>query len=99
MSKMGISVISSYRGGCNFETVGLSRTVVNEFFYGVISKISGIGLTGIEKKIREIKQVKNKKGGTFYVSKSNVADSVRTALLGVLYFLGSKRSTDGENSI
>ena len=27
MSKMGISVISSYRGGCNFETVGLSRTV------------------------------------------------------------------------
>ncbi len=54
MSKMGISVISSYRGGCNFETVGLSRTVVNEFFYGVISKISGIGLTGIEKKIRNI---------------------------------------------
>ena len=34
MSKMGISVISSYRGGCNFETVGLSRTVVNEFFSG-----------------------------------------------------------------
>ena len=54
MSKMGISVLSSYRGGCNFETVGLSRTIVNDFFPGVISKISGIGLTGIEKKIREI---------------------------------------------
>ncbi len=54
MSKMGISVLSSYRGGCNFETVGLSRTVVNEFFPGVTSKISGIGLYGIEKKIREI---------------------------------------------
>ena len=26
MSKMGISVISSYRGGYNFEAVGLSRT-------------------------------------------------------------------------
>ena len=50
MSKMGISVISSYRGGCNFETVGLSRTIVNDFFPGVTSKISGIGLTGIEKK-------------------------------------------------
>ena len=25
MSKMGISVISSYRGGCNFEAIGLSR--------------------------------------------------------------------------
>ncbi len=54
MSKMGISVLSSYRGGCNFETVGLSRTVVNDYFPGVVSKISGIGLTGIEKKIRQI---------------------------------------------
>ena len=56
MSKMGISVISSYRGGCNFETVGLSRTIVNDFFPGVLSKISGIGLTGIEKKVRNIHQ-------------------------------------------
>ena len=54
MSKMGISVISSYRGGCNFETVGLSRTIVNDFFPGVISKISGIGLNGIESKIKNI---------------------------------------------
>ena len=54
MSKMGISVLSSYRGGCNFETVGLSRTIVEDYFPGVISKISGIGLVGIEKKIREI---------------------------------------------
>ena len=54
MSKMGISVISSYRGGCNFETVGLSRTIVRDFFPGVLSKISGIGLTGIEKKVRKI---------------------------------------------
>ncbi len=54
MSKMGISVLSSYRGGCNFETVGLSRTIVNDYFPGVTSKISGIGLIGIEKKIRDI---------------------------------------------
>ena len=54
MSKMGISVLSSYRGGCNFETVGLSRTIVDEYFPGVTSKISGIGLMGIEKKIRNI---------------------------------------------
>ncbi len=32
MSKMGISVLSSYRGGCNFETVGLSRTIVKDYF-------------------------------------------------------------------
>ena len=54
MSKMGISVLSSYRGGCNFETVGLSRTVASEYFPGVLSKISGIGLSGIEKKLRTI---------------------------------------------
>ncbi len=54
MSKMGISVLSSYRGGCNFETVGLSRTVVSDYFPGVVSKISGIGISGIEKKIRNI---------------------------------------------
>jgi glutamate synthase (NADPH/NADH) large chain len=51
---MGISVISSYRGGCNFETVGLSRTVASEYFPGILSKISGIGLNGIEKKLRTI---------------------------------------------
>ena len=32
MSKMGISVLSSYRGGCNFEAVGLSRGLVADYF-------------------------------------------------------------------
>ena len=54
MSKMGISVLSSYRGGCNFEAVGLSRGLVEEYFPGMISRISGIGVLGIEKKVREI---------------------------------------------
>ncbi len=54
MSKMGISVISAYRGGCNFEVLGLSRTIVQEFFPVVISRISGIGLPGIEKKAAEL---------------------------------------------
>ena len=48
MSKMGISVISSYRGAYNFEAVGLSRTLVAEFFPGMTSRISGIGLAGIQ---------------------------------------------------
>ena len=54
MSKMGISVISSYRGGCNFEAVGLSRAVVAEFFPGMPSRISGIGVSGIEAKLRGV---------------------------------------------
>jgi glutamate synthase (NADPH/NADH) large chain len=48
ISKMGISVISSYRGGLNFEAIGLSRALVDEFFPGLTSRISGIGLAGIE---------------------------------------------------
>ena len=54
MSKMGISVISSYRGGCNFEAVGLSRGIVSDYFPGMPSRISGIGISGIETKIREL---------------------------------------------
>ena len=54
MSKMGISVISSYRGGCNFEAVGLSRGLVADYFPGMTSRISGIGVYGIEKKIKEL---------------------------------------------
>ena len=54
MSKMGISVLSSYRGGCNFEALGLSRSVVAEYFPGMVSRISGIGIAGIEKKIKEL---------------------------------------------
>ncbi|TNF59403.1 MAG: glutamate synthase large subunit [Rhodobacteraceae bacterium] len=54
MAKMGISVVSSYRGGLNFEAVGLSRAMVAEFFPGMTSRISGIGVTGIQTKAEEI---------------------------------------------
>jgi len=54
MSKMGISIVSSYRGGCNFEAVGLSRSMVAEYFPGMSSRISGIGLGGIQKKVIEV---------------------------------------------
>ncbi|MCJ8140766.1 glutamate synthase large subunit [Falsirhodobacter halotolerans] len=53
MAKMGISVISSYRGGLNFEAVGLSRAMVAEYFPGMQSRISGIGLHGLQKKVEE----------------------------------------------
>ncbi len=48
LSKMGISIISSYRGGCNFEVLGLSRALVEAYLPGVVSRISGIGLPGLE---------------------------------------------------
>ncbi len=54
MAKMGISVISSYRGGLNFEAVGLSRAMCAEFFPGMHSRISGIGISGIQRKLEEV---------------------------------------------
>ncbi|MFV1874748.1 glutamate synthase large subunit [Nioella sp.] len=54
MAKMGISVISSYRGGLNFEAVGLSRAMVAEYFPGMISRISGIGVSGLQRKAEEV---------------------------------------------
>ena len=54
MAKMGISVVSSYRGGLNFEAVGLSRAMCAEYFPGLMSRISGIGVHGIQQKAIEI---------------------------------------------
>jgi len=54
LAKKGISVISSYRGGYEFEALGLSRALVAEYFPGVTSRISGIGLSGIEQKLAEL---------------------------------------------
>ena len=54
MAKMGISVISSYRGGLNFEAVGLSRAMVAEYLPGMTSRISGIGVSGLQKKCEEV---------------------------------------------
>ncbi|GBQ92624.1 glutamate synthase large chain [Acetobacter nitrogenifigens DSM 23921 = NBRC 105050] len=51
MSKMGISITAAYRGGCNFEAVGLSRALTAEFFPGMPSRISGIGLPGIARNV------------------------------------------------
>ncbi|MGE0044525.1 MAG: glutamate synthase large subunit, partial [Hyphomonadaceae bacterium] len=54
ISKMGIAVISSYRGGLNFEAIGLSRALVDEFFPGLTSRISGIGLVGLAQEAAEL---------------------------------------------
>ncbi len=47
MAKMGIAVVSAYRGGYNFEAVGLSRALVQDFFPGMPSKISGEGFESL----------------------------------------------------
>ena len=47
LSKMGISTLSSYRGGQIFEILGLSSSLVEKYFVGTPSVIEGIGLKEI----------------------------------------------------
>ncbi|MEM7739713.1 MAG: glutamate synthase large subunit [Pseudomonadota bacterium] len=54
LSKMGVSVLSAYRGGCNFEVLGLSRSLVDQFLPGASSRLSGLGLSGIERMLATI---------------------------------------------
>jgi glutamate synthase domain-containing protein 2/glutamate synthase domain-containing protein 3 len=46
-SKMGISTVQSYRGAQIFEAVGIARSVIDKYFTGTASRISGITLETI----------------------------------------------------
>ena len=47
MSKMGISTYQSYCGGQIFDAVGLSRDLIDRYFFGTATQIEGIGLETI----------------------------------------------------
>ncbi len=47
MSKMGISVVDSYRGAQIFEAIGISSELIDKCFAGTSSKIEGIGFKEI----------------------------------------------------
>ncbi|MFI6329549.1 glutamate synthase large subunit [Micromonospora chersina] len=51
MSKMGISTVSSYCGAQVFEAVGLDTRLVQRYFRGTPSTISGIGLAEIHAEV------------------------------------------------
>lgn len=48
-SKMGISTLQSYQGAQIFEIIGISKSVVDVYFTGAISRIEGLGLDEIAK--------------------------------------------------
>jgi glutamate synthase (NADPH) large chain len=52
MSKMGISTLQSYRGAQIFEALGLSPELVERYFTGTASRISGIDLDVIATEAR-----------------------------------------------
>jgi glutamate synthase (NADPH/NADH) large chain len=44
MSKMGISTVGAYTAAQAFEAIGLARDLVDEYFTGTASQLSGVGL-------------------------------------------------------
>ena len=52
MSKMGISVVDSYRGAHLFDTLGLHQSVVDRCFVDTPAPLSGIGFEDLEMHLR-----------------------------------------------
>jgi glutamate synthase (NADPH/NADH) large chain len=48
MSKMGISTVQSYRGAQVFETLGLSQSLVDEYFTSTPTRIGGLTIESLE---------------------------------------------------
>ena len=60
ISKLGISLISSYRGSQLFEIVGLSNEVVDKCFTNTDSRIGGKNFRNLENENRNISFAKVK---------------------------------------
>lgn len=46
-SKMGISTLQSYHGAQIFEALGISKTVIDKYFSGTVSRIQGLNIDDI----------------------------------------------------
>ncbi|KLV04384.1 glutamate synthase [Photobacterium aquae] len=50
-SKMGISTLQSYHGAQIFEALGISKSVVDKYFTGTVSRIEGLTIDDIAKEV------------------------------------------------
>ncbi len=53
MSKMGISVVDSYRGAGLFDILGLHESIVDRCFPGTPAPLSGIGFAEVDRRLRQ----------------------------------------------
>ena len=63
MSKMGISVLASYRGAQIFEAIGLSSKLIDQCFTGTSTQIEGIGFREIARESLRRHELAYGKGG------------------------------------
>jgi glutamate synthase (NADPH/NADH) large chain len=52
MAKMGISTLQSYCGAQIFEAIGLNKALVDRYFTGTASRVSGVGIEVIADELR-----------------------------------------------
>lgn len=53
-SKMGISTIQSYQGAKIFEAIGLSKTLIDRYFTGTVSRIGGLEIEDIQAQVEKL---------------------------------------------
>ncbi|NJK36175.1 MAG: glutamate synthase subunit alpha, partial [Oscillatoriales cyanobacterium SM2_2_1] len=56
LSKMGISLLSSYSGAQIFEAIGIAQDVIERCFQGTVSRIGGMTLGDLEREMRHFHQ-------------------------------------------
>ena len=53
LSRIGISTLQSYCGAQTFQAIGINSSVIDKYFTGTVSKISGIDINYISKEVIE----------------------------------------------
>ncbi len=101
LSKMGISLLSSYNGAQIFEAIGLSAEVIELCFKGTVSRVSGMHAQDIAsevisfhhlafpelhvKKLENYGFVQYKNGGEYHMNSPEMAKALHKAVAGEGY--------------
>ncbi|MEM7581555.1 MAG: glutamate synthase-related protein, partial [Cyanobacteria bacterium P01_A01_bin.80] len=96
LSKMGISLLTSYQGAQIFEAIGIGRDLLDLGFYGTTSRIGGISLHELQsevlsihckafpeltvKKLENLGFVQYRRGGEYHMNSPEMAKVLHRAL-------------------
>ncbi len=101
LSKMGISLLTSYQGAQIFEAIGIGRDLLDLGFYGTTSRIGGISLSELAqevlsihckafpelnlKKLENLGFVQYRRGGEYHMNSPEMAKALHQAVDGKKY--------------
>ena len=101
LSKMGISLLTSYQGAQIFEAIGIGRDLLDLGFYGTTSRIGGISVSELAqevlsihckafpqltaKKLENLGFVQYRRGGEYHMNSPEMAKALHRAVDGKNY--------------